>query len=54
MPPLIAQIRHDAVGQNEKLWQPHLLNIISGRTYQNLEENLTIFLEIQSIFKKIC
>ena len=34
------------------MWSLHLYKIISARTYQNLEENQSIFTEMQSIFQK--
>ena len=48
MPPLIAKIRHDPfVEMKNYLWR-----IVSAGTYQNLEENQSLFTEIQSIFQK--
>ena len=38
--------------QNEIMWNYICKKIVSARTYQNLEENRSIFTEIQSIFQK--
>ena len=52
MPPLIAKIRHDAIVKMKNTSWLYLWRFVSARTYQNLDENWSIFTEIQSIFQK--